>query len=72
MIACCEICYEKYLTKQEDGTLVVDWEKVTQLREQTVLQNEGRLFAKSVQWKIDNNTPPCMCECHVHGSQVIH
>ena len=59
MFACCNLCYEKYLTSDK------------KVDEEALKESRKKFNVKSDDWNsIRKNL--CMCECHVKGSNIIH
>lgn len=63
MIACCELCYKKYITKSGK----IDYVRVGKyLRESRI---EGCSNRESIEKFMED---PCTCECHEDGSPIRH
>ena len=85
MIACCELCYEKYLIMEGfDNIEKID--KHHQIIHKAPRKVDKKLLQRAIdnynKWESENyneakklsieNYKPCRCECHVVGLEILH
>lgn len=68
MVACCVLCYEKYLNS--DGTLDEDAFEQARLTRR-VVDSRNRLVQET-DVPPAGERQPCMCDCHTKGMTVLH